>query len=211
MDFPPYFHRQLRLSYPATASALIAQTESNFQSLLPEISFARNSSNPIDRRLTFCAYFLATIQTLESHQATYEEIRALCLSVTEAYVQPRNAFTKLLRRLPGALIQTPLTKLLAAIMKRKTEHRGHPDGFLVQILTAPAQTNNLGYAFNILECGIVKLFAKHNAAHYAPILCEVDQLTSSLAGLELIRQSTIANGATICDFKFKKLPPRKPS
>lgn len=205
MDFPPFFHHQIRLSYPTLASTLIPQIESNFQRLLPEVAFASNSSNPIDRRLVFCAYFLATIQALEAHAAPYEEIRALCLRITEAYVQPRNRLQRIFRRLPGLLLRTPLTKLLAAIMRRKTQHLAHPNGFLVQILTAPEQTNNLGYAFNILECGIVKLFRNHNAARYAPILCEVDHLTSSFAGLELIRQGTIANGAPLCDFRFRIL------
>ncbi len=203
MSFLPYFHTQFRLSYPANANALIAQTESNFQRLIPDVNFAKKSSNPIDRRLIFCAYFLATIQTLEAHDAAYREIRAFCLSVTEAYVQPRGPVQRFLRRLPGLFLRTPLTKLLATVMRKKTQHLAHPDGFLVQVLTTPEQTNNLGYAFNILECGIVKLFQKHHAAQYAPILCEVDHLTSSLAGLELIRQGTIANGAPICDFRFK--------
>lgn len=48
---------------------------------------------------------------------------------------------------------------------------------------------------------ICKLFQKHGAVRYAAILCEVDQITS----LELIRSSTIANGATKCDFRFRKV------
>lgn len=52
---------------------------------------------------------------------------------------------------------------------------------------------------------ICKLFQKHGAGRYAAILCEVDKLTSSLAGLELIRSGTIANGAAKCDFKFRKV------
>ncbi|MDB5014511.1 MAG: hypothetical protein JWQ25_2713, partial [Daejeonella sp.] len=53
--------------------------------------------------------------------------------------------------------------------------------------------------------GICKLFNKHNYQKYSAILCEVDEITSALAGLELIRKGTIARGATKCDFRFKKL------
>ncbi|MFI5156145.1 MAG: L-2-amino-thiazoline-4-carboxylic acid hydrolase [Chitinophagales bacterium] len=40
---------------------------------------------------------------------------------------------------------------------------------------------------------------------YASILCEVDKVTSGLAGLDLIRTGTIALGAKKCDFRFKKI------
>ncbi|MBL7784508.1 MAG: L-2-amino-thiazoline-4-carboxylic acid hydrolase, partial [Chitinophagales bacterium] len=40
-----------------------------------------------------------------------------------------------------------------------------------------------------------KLFQKHDYSKYASILCEVDEITSGLAGLQLIRTGTIANGA----------------
>ena len=46
---------------------------------------------------------------------------------------------------------------------------------------------------------------KHNYQKYASILCEVDEITSSLAGLKLIRTGTITNGAKKCDFRFQKL------
>ncbi len=41
------------------------------------------------------------------------------------------------------------------------------------------------------------------ASATASILCEVDKLTSSLAGLEMVRSGTIANGAAKCDFRWK--------
>ena len=77
--------------------------------------------------------------------------------------------------------------------------------FARKLLQIKPETYNLGYGFDIYECGICKLFQKHNAGKYASILCEVDKVTSNLAGLELIRNSTIAYGAEKCDFRFKKI------
>ncbi|WP_373549566.1 L-2-amino-thiazoline-4-carboxylic acid hydrolase [Haliscomenobacter sp.] len=82
---------------------------------------------------------------------------------------------------------------------------GHPDGFLANIITDKAETYGFGYGVDILECGICKLFKKHNYQRYASILCEVDEITSKLAGLQLIRSGTIANGAKKCDFRYKKI------
>ena len=89
-------------------------------------------------------------------------------------------------------------------MDRKISKRGHPDGFVAKIITDKSETYGLGYGFDILECGICKLFKKYNNEKYSSILCEVDRFTSSLAGLDLIRNGTIANGAEKCDFRFKR-------
>lgn len=191
-----------------TFTALWADIESRYRAVAPDIAFGRTSSNPLDRRLDFCAWFLATIQALEQRGDTFDGIRTICLQVTHACVEPRHAWQRWLKRLPVLLIRTPLLHLVTRVMAARTGQKGHPDGFLVRIVTGRADTYGLGYGFDILECGICTLFAKHGAAKYVPILCEVDRLTSSLAGLELIRQGTIANGAATCDFRFRLKPSR---
>ncbi len=71
------------------------------------------------------------------------------------------------------------------------------------MVTDPALTHGLGYGMDILECGNCKLFQKHGAGRYVPILCEVDKLAVLLAGLEMIRKGKIADGADCCDFRWK--------
>lgn len=203
MAYQRHFDDELRRRYPDAFPKMRAGIDTRYRALSPDIAFARKSSNPVDRRLDFCAYFLATIQILEARGAHFDEIREVCLAVTESYVRPANAWQGWLKRLPGKLIGTFWMRLPVRIMAAKTSKKGHPDGFLVRIVTHPAETHGLGYGMDILECGIVNFFRKHGAAHYVPILCEVDRLTSSLAGLELLREGTIANGAPKCDFRFK--------
>jgi hypothetical protein len=203
MQYQKHFDDELRRRYPEAFTKMRADIDARNRTLAPDVAFARKSSNPVDRRLDFCAYFLATIQTLEARGASFGEIRDVCLAVTESCVRPANAWQRWVKGLPGKLIGTIWMKPVTRIMAAKAGKKGHPDGFLVRIVTDPAQTNGLGYGFDIVECGIVNFFRKHGAAHYVPILCEVDRLTSSLAGLELLREGTIANGASKCDFRFK--------
>lgn len=204
MDFRRHFHDELRRNYSAADFAKVREDiEARYAALWPDISFARKSSNPVDRRLEFCAYFLATIQSLEARGASFERIRETCVRIAESYVRPANAWQRWLKRLPARLLGTPLVRPVTRIMAAKTGMKGHPDGFLVRVVTAPDETNGLGYGVDILECGICKLFAKHGALSYVPILCEIDRLTSSLAGLELIRGGTLATGADRCDFRFR--------
>ena len=205
MKFEHYFHDEIRRHYPGAFAAIRDDVDTRYRDIHPDVSFARTSSNPMDRRLEFCAYFLATIQALEARGQSFEQIQSVCVAVAESYVRPVNSLQRWLKGLPGRLIRTPLARLVARILQSKTGRKGHPDGFLVRIVTDPAETNGLRYGFDILECGICTLFQKHGALAYVPILCEIDRLTSTMAGLQLIRGGTIAAGASRCDFRFKVL------
>jgi hypothetical protein len=92
------------------------------------------------------------------------------------------------------------------MLDKKINAKGHPEGFLAKVITDKNETYGLGYGIDILECGICKLFVKNSAQKYTSILCEVDRITSTLAGLDLVRSGTLAGGAEKCDFRFKLKP-----
>lgn len=209
MNFTKYFQKSLEKHFPQESTALVKEVEERFKVLSIDTRFASTSSNPIDRRLDFAAYFLALIQTLEKRNQSYDEIKSICLEVTYDYVLPKNALQKWLKRLPANLVGLKITKPLLKLFHNKVVTKGNEAGFRAAIITDKAETFNFGYGFDIHECGICKLFQKHNAGKYASILCEVDKVTSNLAGLELIRNSTIALGAEKCDFRFKKISKSK--
>lgn len=202
-SFHPYFLPTLLTHYPQEANEIIAK----MYRLYPEIydvSLA-TSKNPIDKRLSFSAYFLAMIQSLDEKGESYEQIRRVCLEVAYDFVQPKNTFQALIKKWPSYFIQTWLGKLLIQNLKKEAEKPGHPDGFVARIITEKNATHGLGYGIDILECGICKQFQKRNYQRFTSILCEVDHMTTSLAGLEMIRQGTIALGAEFCDFRYKKI------
>ncbi|CAM4318515.1 hypothetical protein EWU23_09345 [Cytophagaceae bacterium 50C-KIRBA] len=200
-SFHPYFLPTLFNHYQLEADEIIAKMDL----LYPEIydpSLA-TSKNPIDKRLSFSAYFLAMIQILDKKGESYEQIRQVCLQVAYDFVQPKNSFQRLIKTWPSRFIQTWLGKLLIQNLKKVAEKPGHLDGFVARIITDKNFTHGLGYGIDILECGICKQFQKRNYARFSSILCEVDYMTTSLAGLEMIRQGTIAQGAELCDFRYK--------
>jgi hypothetical protein len=199
-----FFKKAIKSHFPDSPDALINEVEGVFANLSKDTRFAAKSSNPVDRRLDFCAYFLALIKVLENKGQSFEQIRSICLEITIDYVSPKNPLQRWLKRLPARLIGLKITNPILNIFSKKVSKKGHPDGFRAVILTDKSETYGLGYGVDILECGICKLFQKHQAGKYASILCEVDKVTSGLAGLELIRTGTIANGAAKCDFRFKK-------
>ena len=205
MRFRKFFVKSIKKYFPAEASSVLSELDQRFEVLSLDTKFAATSTNLIDKRLDFTAYFLALIQTLEQKGVSYEQIKNICLEITYAYVSPKNAFQKWMKKLPARLVGSRITVPLLRAFHRRVNKLGHPDGFRAGIVTDKKQTYNLGYGFDIYECGICKLFQKHRAEKYATILCEVDKVTSNLAGLELVRKSTIAYGADKCDFRFKRL------
>ncbi len=207
--YKPYFARAIAGHYPGQSADLLAAVDTHYARIAEDTRFAAASPNPIDRRLDFSAYFLALIQTLDERGESYQTIRTLCLQIVGEYVRPKNRVQALLKRLPARLVGTWLGGALLKVFAAKAGRRAHPDGFVARIFTDKKETLGLGYGFDILECGICKLFHKHHYAQYASILCEVDEITSGLAGLQLVRTSTIARGASKCDFRFKRATPAR--
>ena len=201
-NYRKYFLAAIGHHYPQQAEKLINATDSHFRHISKDTQFARSSKNPLDRRLEFSAYFLALIKTLDEQRETFETIRTICLEVVTEYVKPKNKVQAMLKRLPPKLINTWLATALLKVLRKKMQDNSSPQGFVASIITSKQETYGLGYGIDILECGICKLYNKHHSQKYAPILCEVDAITASLAGLKLIRSGTIANGAAKCDFRF---------
>jgi hypothetical protein len=179
-------------------------TESHYAFISKDVAFAKRSPNPIDRRLDFCAYFLSLIKVLEERGEPYEAIRKICLDITIEMVRPKNKLSYFGRKIFPLLTNTWLGGIMIKILQQKAILKPHPLSFRARVITDRKETFGLGYGIDILECGICKLFHKHEMGIYAKILCEVDKITTEHAGLQLIRTGTIANGANKCDFRYRK-------
>jgi hypothetical protein len=203
-DYRKYFVKGIRKNFPEQADEIIALTDTNFTLISVDTSFAATSTNPIDRRLDFAGYFLALIKALENQGFLFEKIREISLEIVIDYVRPKNKFQELLKKLPAKLINTWPAILLLKKFNDKVSKNPNADGFIANIITDKKETFGLGYGVDIIECGICKLFNKHNYQKYSSILCEVDAVTANMAGLHLIRNGTIALGSKKCDFRWQK-------
>lgn len=202
--YKKYIITTIKNRFPDRSDEIIATTDAHYNLISVDTSFAASSENPIDKRLDFCAYFLALIKTLDEQRESFETTRKICLEIVTEYVRPKNQFQQFLKKLPAKLVNTWLATLVLKEFDKKVSKNSNPDGFIAKIITDKQETLGLGYGVDIMECGICKLFKKHNYQNYASILCEVDALTSDLAGLRLIRTGTIALGAPKCDFRWQK-------
>lgn len=200
-----YFIRAIRRNYPDSYASIIEAMENNYRHIAVDTQFSFRSANPLDRRLDFCACFLALIKTLDERGEHYDVIRGISIEVVTDYVSPKNGFQRMMKRLPTKLLGTWLWNALVKSLAARVGKNDNKDGFIAKIITSKEDTYGLGYGVDIIECGICKLFNKHNFGKYAPILCEVDKITTGFAGLEMIRSGTIANGAAKCDFRYRRI------
>lgn len=203
-DYRRYFKRVIEVNFPIEPGKLLLATDAYYKIISVDTTFALSSANPIDRRLGFSAYFLSFIKALDQQGESYESIRRMCLEAVTDYVRPKNKFQQALKRIPPKLMNTWLANKFLKYFNERVSKRAHTNGFVAKIITDKQETFGLGYGIDILECGICKLFKKHSYEKYASILCEVDGITSALAGLKLVRNGTIALGAKKCDFRFVK-------
>ena len=208
-SYKKYFQKAIQSNYPNKYENVLTKTAANYRKISADINFAKTSKNPLDKRLDFCAYFLALIMVLDKEEKDFIDIRRICLEIAAEYVKPKNKLQALLKRLSPKLVDTWLAKILLNKLNHRLNKNVNREGFVANIITNKSETYGFGYGIDIIECGICKLFKRHKYENYSSILCEVDELTSALTGLELIRTGTIANGALKCDFRFRKKKPNK--
>ncbi len=203
-NFRKHFVAGVKKNFPGIADAIIDKVDAHYKIISVDTAFAASSNNPIDKRLDFCAYFLALIKTLDEQGEKFETTRKICLEIVIEYVRPKNKLQQWVKKLPVKLINTRLAMPFLKAFNKRVSKNSNPDGFIANIITDKKETFGLGYGVDILECGICKLFNKHNYQKYSSILCEVDNITSDLAGLKLVRNGTIALGAKKCDFRWER-------
>jgi len=203
-NYRKYFIADIKKRFPARSDSIISKVDDHYRIISSDTAFAASSANPIDKRLDFCAYFLALIKTMDEQGETFETTRTICLEIVLEYIRPKNWLQQLLKKVPAKLVNTWLATFFLKKFHRRVSKNSNPNGFIANIITDKQETLGLGYGIDILECGICKLFKKHNYQKYSSILCEVDTITSGLAGLRLVRSGTIASGAKKCDFRWER-------
>ena len=57
---------------------------------------------------------------------------------------------------------------------------------------------------DVTECAIIKFFRSQGAEELVPHMCQLDNTISKYLNLGFTRQRTLAEGATICDCRWKR-------
>lgn len=200
-----HFSEVLNRTFPFKAREFMSLIEEEYNILKRDVDFSLYSANPMDRRLDSAAMFLSTFLILETNGVMFQQLETIAKEIALESMKPKNIFYKVFRKLRFILINAGLMDKFIHKLDRRVSVLAHPDGFKAHFILKKKNENEFVFGVDILECGICKFFKKHNHMKYAAILCEVDQITTRLNGLELQRNDTIAGGALKCDFRYKKL------
>lgn len=82
-----------------------------------------------------------------------------------------------------------------------THRRQYPSDWVVDLIPGNG-CFDLGYDY--LECGICKMCQAEGCPELASYLCRLDFLFAEIMGLHLDRTTTLAEGGSHCDFRFRR-------
>ncbi|MCC6818867.1 MAG: L-2-amino-thiazoline-4-carboxylic acid hydrolase [Bacteroidia bacterium] len=204
-NFKRIFKIAIKRNFPFSSNDIISKLDEEFSRIIRNVDFARTSTNPLDKRLEIAAYFLSMFIALEQQGLSFDKIRNIALEIAHDFAQPKSFWHAWWKKWRFYLLAQPYMHWFLDNVDSKVAKKNHKDGFLGHLIHRKKNNNEFVFGFDIIDCGICKLYSKFNYDKFSSILCEVDFITSELVGFKLSRNGTIANGAHKCDFRFEKL------
>ena len=83
----------------------------------------------------------------------------------------------------------------------RSQLRRYPGDWVFTFVQGDGKGFNFGV--DIHECAIMKFYRAQRVEELTPYLCQLDHLLGERMNLGFDRQGTLANGATVCDCRWK--------
>lgn len=181
-----------------SAQQLIRVAKEEYEALIPQIPYIGDKS-------PFLIFLLPTVKCLALYRAvqrqggTVEEAGRLIYDMSEIELK---AIPTVARRVMGFLWFSSWFKNRARRRATSSQAREYPGNFVMQYVEGDG--NTFDYGVNYVECANVKFLKAQGAEELAPYICATDKLSSEMLGWGLHRTTTLAEGGSQCDFRFKK-------
>lgn len=141
--------------------------------------------------------------------ALYRTMRRWSFSPTEAVQMIYDAFVAYVQSLALPLrlayrwyYFTPLHQNRLRHGAAASQVRRHPADWVFTYVEGDSRAFDAGV--DIAECAIVKFYRAQGAAELTPYLCALDHAMGKLLGLGFTRTGTLAEGAAVCDCRWKR-------
>jgi len=180
------------------AGTLITETRREFEDLIPQLPYV-GGKQPFTEFIVFTGMLLAVYRISKVNGKTVEQTGEMVFKMGRAFL---NSFPTFLLRLFMSLnfSQRAMDRTRKGAIE--SHRREYPEGSIINFVEGDGV--NFDYGVDYLECASCKFLAKQGAPEIAPYLCPVDILFSEALGWGLTRTMTLAEGAEVCDFRFKK-------
>jgi hypothetical protein len=180
------------------AAGLIGDIRREYEALAPQMPYIGGEENMFTEWLVYGVYYLAVYRVLKAKGQAVEEVGKVIFDTFEAMAD----YPKWLLRVVGKLRYNNdyIDRLREATAK--TQKRRYPGDWVATFIEGNGK--GFDYGIDITECGICKFYHTHGAGELAPYLCLSDYVVSKAFDRGLVRYKTLAEGAKVCDFRFKK-------
>ena len=178
--------------------SLMKDIRQEYEALGPVMPYIGGEENMFTEWLTYGVYYLAVYRVLKAQGHGVEEAGKVIFDTFQVMAD----YPKWLLHVVGSLKYNEKYISQLKNAAAKTQERRYPGDWVATFV----ESNGAGfdYGIDITECGICKFYRSQGADELAPYLCLSDYVVSDAFDRGLVRYKTLAEGAEVCDFRFKK-------
>ena len=180
------------------ARALVQVARQEYAALTPEVPYIGGEDNMFTEWLTYGVYYLAVYYVLKSLGQSVEQIGRIIYETFEAMAD----HPQWLIRLAGSLRYGQGYVEELRVAAAESQRRRYSGDWVCTFVEGDRET--LDYGLDITECGICTFYHAQGADELAPYMCLSDYVVSYVFDRGLVRYKTIAEGAEVCDFRYKQ-------
>ena len=178
---------------------LIPYMRAEYERVINRVPWIGGSANPRSFSLYGSALWLALWRVLGPRGLTLEEAPVLFCDIFRAYW---SRYPRFLRHLYGRTRMSARHQRRLRNLARLSRERTNPHDYVYDFV--PGEPGRFEFGIDFVECAILKFLRAEGAPELGPVLCELDWPHAELIGVDLVRTTTLAQGAARCDFRFRR-------
>lgn len=180
----------------------IKQMTEEFENLIPQIPYIGGNKNYYTRVLIQMISNLAIFRILEKEGFTYREIGELFYEFVDIHQRIRKEkYEKMGRDMANYPFTSQYVNQVIFIAET-SQKRAFPYDWVLEFVEGDGIT--FEYGFDIIECGVYKIFKELGAEKYVPLQCVNRIREAQIFGYGVFRTQTLATGAPSCDYRYTK-------
>ena len=193
----PLMKRSIRGNFgDAEAKIWYDETRQGFENLLPRIPYIGGDENPMTQYLVMSSMFLPLFKAMTRDGASPSQCGRVFYEVAESYSKLKPA------RLRWRNGRKTFTPAAMEQVRKDAEHsqlRKYPGDWVYRFVKGGS---DFQYGMDMIECGIVKFWDAEGMAALTRYNCLSDWVMWKSQRIVARRTRTIANGASVCNFRF---------
>ncbi len=193
-----------RLLVKRKGDAFAAEADSEvikeYERLFSRLPYIGGDANRQTWNLASSVAPLAFYKALKARGVELEEIGDLTYRVMQGWY---GMLPKVVLRFAGMLKMSTSTRKKIRQAALWSSSRRYADDWVYDFVEGGPE-KDFDFGVDYSECGIEKFYKVQGAAEFTPYICLFDYVTSECLGMGMRRTTTIAEGAAICDFRFKR-------